>query len=79
MDLGTPRSTIGDRQTAGLYPKFIHPSPRTAAIYADEHQRVMDLVAGGAADETIRTLVKQIHEERANAANAVMEKMGVAA
>jgi uncharacterized protein with GYD domain len=39
----------------------------------------MDLVAGGAADETIRTLVKQIHEERANAANAVMEKMGVAA
>ena len=53
--LGYKKSTINDRQRAGLYPCFFNPSPNTAAVFQDEHERVMALVAAGATDDEIRT------------------------
>ena len=72
-DTGMPMTTVWDVQQQGLYPKFFKITTRTAGLYEDEHDRVIKLRASGASDNQIRILVGQIHQERIDAGNELLE------
>ena len=72
-DTGMPMTTVWDVQQQGLYPKFFKITTRTAGLYEDEHDRVIKLRASGASDEQIKSLVNQIHQERIDAGNELLE------
>jgi hypothetical protein len=72
-DTGMPMTTVWDVQQQGLYPKFFKITTRTAGLYEDEHDRVIKLRASSASDEQIKSLVNQIHQERIDAGNELLE------
>ena len=72
-DTGMPMTTVWDVQQQGLYPRFFKITTRTAGLYEDEHDRVIKLRASGASDEQIKSLVNQIHQERIDAGNELLE------
>jgi len=72
-DTGMPMTTVWDIQQQGLYPKFFKITTRTAGLYEDEHDRVIKLRASGASDEQIKNLVSQIHQDRIDAGNELLE------
>ena len=72
-DTGMPMTTVWDVQQQGLYPKFFKITTRTAGLYEDEHDRVIKLRASSASDEQIKSFVNQIHQERIDAGNELLE------
>ena len=68
-------TTVWDQQKQGLYPKFFKITTRSAGLYEDEHDRVIKLRASGASDEQIKNLVNYIHQERIDAAKAVLNQV----
>jgi predicted DNA-binding transcriptional regulator AlpA len=72
-ETGMPTTTVWDMQQQGLYPKFFKITTRTAGLYEDEHDRVIKLRASSASDEQIKSLVNQIHQDRINAGNELLE------
>ena len=72
-DTGMPMTTVWDVQQQGLYPRFFKITTRTAGLYEDEHDRVIKLRASSASDEQIKSLVNQIHQERIDAGNELLE------
>ena len=72
-DTGMPMTTVWDVQQQGLYPQFFKITTRTAGLYEDEHDRVIKLRASSASDEQIKSLVNQIHQERIDAGNELLE------
>lgn len=71
--IGISSSTVWELQQLGLYPKFFKLyGSKAAAVFADEHERIIALRSVGASDEQIRELVTQIHQERQQAAEKVL-------
>jgi len=72
--IGISSSTVWELQQLGLYPKFfkIYGS-KAAGIFEDEHNKIMTARAAGASNEQISELVTQIHQERQQAAEKVLE------
>lgn len=74
-ETGMPMTTVWDMQQKGLYPHFFKITTRSSGLYEDEHDRVMKLRAAGATNDQIRNLVNQIHQERIDAFNKLVEEM----
>lgn len=74
---GIPAGTCHAWQQQGIYPSFFKIGPKASGLFEDEHDRVMTLRSAGAAIDEIQELVKAIHQERQQAAEAV--RKGVAA
>jgi hypothetical protein len=72
-EIGMPMTTVWDQQQQGLYPRFFKITTRTAGLYEDEHDRVIKLRASGASDGQIKGLVNQIHQDRIDAGNELLE------
>ena len=72
-EIGMPMTTVWDQKQQGLYPRFFKITTRTAGLYEDEHDRVIKLRASGASDGQIKGLVNQIHQDRIDAGNELLE------
>jgi len=72
---GGSRSKLYADVAAGLMVKPVKLGPRMVAIPSEEADAIVAARTGGATDEQVRALVRNLHAKRAKAAQAVLQQV----